>query len=304
MNRQVVNPDLIAAAQIGGQIARAAYDSGLPQIGAAAFKNYWRGNKTRVMKRVGNFTSSGSNKRRKYYNTTIPSSYVLKNVRTGGLVGQEVKFVDCWGETVDPTPTALPELIDAEKSGLSVQHLTAVSQGAGESERIGRNIFVKSLQITFFAEVQEGYESAGLAAINEVEVTFFVVLDKQCNATSPTASAIWNQPVASIALGGHPMRNLEYKDRFKILATRRVILNADTSGTGSHVVIKGDHEYTNYFKKWKKPWKQQYDTTGATISSVTNESITVWAHVTNTPYVRTTGTAFSLGFQARARYTS
>lgn len=250
------------------------------------------------MKRArGNYTKTSAAKRRKYNNA---------NKRTGGLIGLETKFVDCWGELIDPAPSALPVQITSKSSGGStlLGHLTPVPQGTGESQRIGRNIWVKSLDITFFAETVQDYEPAGVAAPSDVEVSFFVVLDTQTNATTPAASAIWNQPVSSVALGGHPMRNLEYTDRFRILGTRRLIVKSDAVGQNANLNIIGNHEYTKFYKSWKKPFKQQYDATGGAIDNVTNEAITVWAHVTNVPYVRTTGAAFALGFQARARYTS
>jgi len=313
LGRYDPNRAIIPAAGAGGAFAVAAADyarraairaasraaNNAFNYASSTARDYWKQH-PKMNRRAYNNSNSTSFRAR-------PRSYAMKNTRTGGLVGVETKFIDCWGEDVNPVPSSLPSLIPATVLGSTVNHVTPVGQGTGESERIGRNIWVRSLQLTFFAEVQQAAVAAALAMPNECEVTFFVVLDKQCNSTNPSAAAIWTQPVASVALGGHPLRNLEYKDRFSILATRRLVLSPNSESDGAIMVLKGDHEYGKFFKKWKgKGWKQQYDATGAAISSVTNEAISVWVHVTNPPYTNPApgSTVYSVGFQGRARYTS
>lgn len=241
-----------------------------------------------------------------YYNksSSKPSVVVTPNVRVGGMIGLETKFIDSSISMSTLTPQTLPTLCLIDTASASgVNHMTPVAQGSGESERVGRNIFLKSIHMKMLVQQGTGSSISTATNVSTYFVTIFIVQDLQCNSTSPAASAIWVNPANSQYTGGIPMLNLEYKDRFKIRATRRVKVEFQvaSAGTSSTLYIPGDEAIIEWYKSFKVPLKQQYDATGGAVSDVTNTAFSVWYHVT--PFG---GNAGGVGLTAniRARYTS
>ena len=255
-------------------------------------------------------------------NTTsvIPASKrqkIAMNARIGGLVGMELKYHDCfWAQALNASgPGTLPEriLID-DAVAADRNHLTPVNQGSGETQRIGRNIFARSLNIKLNvdkAQVAAGDAALGTAlgfATEDLPCTVWLVKDKQSNSTTPTNLSIWVNPSAAVNNGSEPYINLEYRERFQIVKkwkfNIRSKMQAYFNGLSNlHTVAEPQAMWTkNYMLKFTKPWKQQYDGTGGGIGNVTNESYSLWASY---PTANTTiNSRITVAGMCRVRYTS
>lgn len=140
-------------------------------------------------------------------------------MRTSGNYGkynqsgwQELKFLD---DVLNNT--VVPE------SGLIVNTLLLISQGTGESERIGRKVMIKKLQISLEFLLLPSTDQDSMMDICRI----IVYLDKQCNGTAATASNILDTPdVLS-------WRNIENSHRFNILKDFNIELRSQVTGNGT-----------------------------------------------------------------------
>lgn len=219
-----------------------------------------------------------------------------QNARIGGLIGLEVKFADfTWAETL-AYRQSLPNRVEIDDAaGNVVDHLTPVAQGSGESQRIGRNIFVRSINLKMWVTANFVNTAAAPSFESLPEtcaVTMWIVKDKQCNSTTPTASAIWTDPTTyagftstypETVAGSEPMINLEYRERFQIVKKKKFLMRrtpiATWNGTNVDYILPNKKEFKKFYMSFGKPWKQQYDATGGAVGNVTNESYTLWAHL-------------------------
>ncbi len=142
------------------------------------------------------------------------------NRRTGGFLGQELKFYDKFlaakalvtntdssGGEADPSATVL---------------LNTVVQGDGESNRDGRQMVMKSIfvsgVITCVAQINQ-------TAIDEgTDIAIWLVLDKQTNGATINSEDVFTNPVATSLGGTSLFRNLENTKRFQILDKWRMTL--------------------------------------------------------------------------------
>lgn len=182
------------ALRYGSNAAQAASDWAWQQG-----RRYWNTprNTTQMKRARGNSTFTQRKKRR----------LAKQNARIGGLIGLEVKFKDTWVSQQLTDSNTLPEQLIFSDSGGVITHMTGVSQGSGESQRIGRNIFIRSMNIKvniFMSRVertQPTWAQVNGDLIGQTRVTVYMVMDKQCNSTTPTAAAIFTNPSGSISAG-------------------------------------------------------------------------------------------------------
>lgn len=257
---------------------------GLEYLGSAAF----------------NYTRDSMKRRWSGSNSTRPSKrrVMNQNRRIAGLIGLEVKYSDVYHNPTVIPRTDLPSLISMSQNASTVTHITAVPQGSGETERIGRNIFVRSVTVkvcifhradTLLADQQ----------CNNFEVGLYLILDKQANSSTPTANQIFDSGNAPPHIATLPFINLEYKERFRILKVKKIKVRLDDDASR-----QAGYAYTkNMYVSFKKPWKQQYDGTGASNANVTNEAMYLFAGV-SAPDTAGTAQFPDIYVQARTRYTS
>lgn len=303
----------LVAAAATDQVARVASRTARGLIGdgmnyaASAFGNYTRGVRAR---RRAQFSPASGKK-----------VTVRANARFGGLIGLEVKYIDYhWNQIMVQTPTSLPSFVEIFNSGgtNNVGHLSPVPQGTSESERIGRNIFIRSINLKMWVVVphnsREEQAVADVLTLGSAYITVWIVMDRQANKTSPTAGEIWTNP--AVGAGDHgtvanePFLNMEWRERFKIMKKFNFRVNPETEITGlddeptsSVVIIRRSFRLKKkWFKTFAKPLKQTYDTVDGGIADVTNFAMTMWAQYndeTNDP-----GQAVTVQGIGRVRYTS
>jgi len=167
----------------------------------------------------GAFKSSGKafsakrvNKRYKTAPRKTTRSRRPLNMRSGGWIGLERKFLDT-GINNNALVTS------ATGSGCEYDPTTALCLNApllgdGQSNREGRQIAMDS--ITIKGTVSLTGEATLTYSVAPI-VTVMLVLDTQTNGAQLSAEDVIEIPYSSTVNGGRPFQDLQYEQRFKIL---------------------------------------------------------------------------------------
>jgi len=99
--------------------------------------------------------------------------------------------------------------------------LNTVAQGAASSEREGRKVVIKGLELRHLFTLS----SSAVAANTSTSVRLITVLDKQCNGATPSETDLFN--VATNKTNN--MYNLDNAQRFSILSYETMDNNAQAS---------------------------------------------------------------------------
>lgn len=184
----------------------------------------------------------------------IASRPLKPNLRTGGYVGKELKFVDyAFNGSVSNTWAPL------NPSGVGC--LNAVAQGAGESERIGRKITNHSLHI-------RGVISMPPTTALARTVRIIIVKDTQTNGAQLSASSvIAPSGVSKNYLG---WRNLEHVSRFQVLMDNLFVIQPDIASDGTD--LHGNSPMRNFNLNVKCAGTTLFDDPTAQVSSITDNS--------------------------------
>ncbi len=209
-----------------------------------------------------------------------------RNIRTGGFLGIENKFIDgeitatnfatTWGTLEDATTDALP--------------IPAI--GNTESTRIGRVYHINSIhlkgQLTMIAS------ESTTAPLNDVHARVCVVWDTQTNGAQMTATDAMDGGQTLDVLS---FRNLQFSKRFKILMDKTFIIrrNGQTNEGAINLFAAGSHiSKWSFNKMFSVPVKVICSGTTGVVGSVTDHSF----HVIGVA----TATNVLLEFQARTRF--
>ncbi len=244
-------------------------------------------------------SSARSFKKRRYKATRgtrkkpyVPSSVrkvITRNVRTGGYVDIENKFLDT--ENVNDNFTTTWDTMDPDDAG-TVQCVSAVAQGDGESNRDGRVYHINSLHMQGRFSVN-AVESAAFPGTDLI-ARIVVVWDTQTNGAQLTATSVMD--------GGQTddhdaFRNLQFTKRFRVLFDRKVLLPIQTTNEGA-INLFANNDMSKLWKfnhTFKTPIKVICNGTTGVIASITDNSIHVIG-VANSATVQ-------LSYQSRIRFT-
>ncbi len=216
----------------------------------------------------------GKRPRRKRSTKKVPKGRFLtrafrmaRNLRTGGFIGRELKFIDSERNTT-LTQNAVA---GAEMDPTSSLSISAVPQGTGESERIGRVTWVKQVLVQGHINVPNSTsytETGGYLHI-------WLVIDKQTNGAQLNSEDVLAAP-AQAALSVDAFQNLQYSDRFKVVKKKKVVVPPlPITHTGSaNVVGSNDIGFQFYYKCHVK---QEFTGTGGTVSDMSTNSFHVIA---------------------------
>ncbi len=130
-------------------------------------------------------------------------------------LGGELKFHDV-NLNVDPLAVA----------GSVTASLNLIAQGNGESQRLGRKCFVKSIHIRGRWQV----DTAG-ASDQDTTIRMIIFIDKQCNGATAAVTDILD------SAGYTSFRSLVNSGRFKICMDRNYTLHKDTEHTSADAVV-------------------------------------------------------------------
>ena len=208
------------------------------------------------------------------------------NARTGGFLGIEVKFADF--ESVDD---AFATTWATMEPAASVESISAVAQGDGESQRDGRVYHIKSLHVQgrFHMDVAE----AAAAPQPDLVARICVVWDTQTNGAQLTATNVMDGGASD---DWDAFRNLQFSKRFRVLFDRKVIIKPSLLNEGGvnafaagspNVLFKFNHTF-------RTPMKVICSGTTGVIASVTDNSLHVIGVANSTQAL--------LSYQARVRF--
>lgn len=179
-----------------------------------------------MSKRKGRSWATGGGGKRYKQSTLVPSRYSsfagarkrrasrmrMRNYRSAGFLGIETKFFD---SSLATTLTAPTDCTGGEVDPGTLLCLTCPAQGDGESNRDGKQICMKYLEINGRITTDGVEAVVGFPSGTEVYVA--CVLDTQTNAAQLNSEDVFKNTLASAATATAPQRNLLFGKRFRIL---------------------------------------------------------------------------------------
>lgn len=146
-----------------------------------------------------------------------------KTASSRQLIYAKEKKYDDLNITFVPIPAA----------GVTSSVLPIVDQGSGETQRVGRKIYVQSIRVKGFLELI----AATLSDHDLVYVS--LILDRQNNnaTANPTFGEVFTEAAPEALL------NLDNSGRFKILKSWYLGMNADATDVNKYVPIDWYHEF-------------------------------------------------------------
>ncbi len=218
-----------------------------------------------------------------------PSPAAAANVRTAGFVGIENKFVD-YNVATDTFVTGWS---GGELDPGTVDTLTGVSQGTGESQRDGRVYHIKSIHIKGWVELSS--TESVTSPLNEPLIRLILVWDTQTNAVQLNAEDV--MLVIGASEDVNSFRNLQYSHRFIVLKDKLFKLNTSnqTNEGAINLFASGTvRAPIRWNKTFKKPIKVRCKGTTANVTDITDNSF----HL-----IGTSTTATKITYQSRMRFT-
>jgi len=220
------------------------------------------------------------------------------NLRTGGLLSIETKFLDVGLNTA----YSLTQSSDATSGEIQpdincIGCLNAPQQGDTSSMRDGKQITMKSIllmgSIVIANQVNQG---AGDSACT---IFLALVMDTQTNGMTINSEDVYTNPSTNTNTMVVPFRNMSNTGRFKVLKTKTIVLpQAYFSYDGTNLEQAG---YTRPFKmsyKWPMGQRVNFktDSTTANVAGIIDNSV----HLVG--WVDKTGLAPTINFQSRLRF--
>ncbi len=243
-----------------------------------------RGRRKRRRAGFGFGTQAGPGRRLKRRRRAFIGPRRRLNQRTGGFIGIERKFFD-----TQVSQDAFSATWDVMEPATT--NLTAMIQGDGESERIGRKYIIRSIHIRGFVSFPQA-ESA-LNPLDTSLARICLVLDPQTNGAQLTATDVMD--------GGqtddiNAFRNLQFTGRFKVLKDKLIRMERTGLSQGAA------NQFAAGIRIFPFKWNVQFtglpvNTSGTTanIANVTTNSL----HIIGVA----TSTSATLSYQCRVRFT-
>jgi hypothetical protein len=245
-----------------------------------AVANKWA-RQAQAMYRAKKRLKSGTPARRSLFTTS--GNYgriILPNVRSGGFLGYEKKFIDT-GRTGAIIASAVP---GSEIDPNTVNCLNAVAQGDGPQNRDGRKYHILSVHIRGFINFID--ETVPYTADH---TRLLLVLDRQTNAAQLQAEDVLNNSAPAT----QAFRNLEFTQRFIVL--KDFTLNKPQVGSGA---TTNTWRATKPFKinyTFKKPIAVTCSGTTGNVTAINDNSLHLIAITFN-------GGSNTLDYHARVRF--
>lgn len=163
--------------------------------------------------RVGSFSNQ---------NQVQARQRVIANIRSAGLLGVELKYLDA-----PKAATALTAPTDAsggemDPSSVVTGCLSAPAQGDGPTNRDGSKIVMKRIYVT--GTILVGAQAAQAAADIVPSILICLVLDKQTNGQQLNSEDVFVNQNASANTATNPQRNMSFTNRFEVLKTVQFML--------------------------------------------------------------------------------
>lgn len=182
---------------------------------------------------------------------------------------QEKKFRDISIATAAGANQVIPNtmaLMDFNSDAAQHAPLSLIAQGTGDSNRIGRSVWVHSIHMKMLI--------VGVATSNttegEIPLRFKMVLDKEpCNA-DPTLNTVVTD-TGNI----NSMRNLYYSRRYTVLLDKKMVLRPTSvwDSSANHVDTVNSHRWLDLSYKFKTPLRIEFSGTASTVADLSDKNI-------------------------------
>ena len=200
-----------------------------------------------------------------------------RNVRTGGFLGIETKFYDTF--LLDRNLTKPTDGSGGECDQSATVGPTTIAQGDGESNRDGRKCVVKSCYVTGIIEVPKQADQIA----SDIGGTVFVALvqDTQTNGALLNSEDVFTNPGGLDHLATSPLRNMQYTNRFKVLARKLIQLpQAELVYDGTNIEQGGFH--VPFMLSWRGVMPMLFTGTTSDISNSVTNSLHIVAYCSDT----------------------
>lgn len=223
---------------------------------------------TRARARTAPYRPETRLTRRKFEPSTTFRARRRPNLRTGGFLGIEYKFID---QTVALTAVSADWAGGELDPVGGVNCIGACTQGTGESNRDGRQINVKSIQIQGYALRPLASDSADPISPGYIKIA--LVQDTQTNGTQLNAEDVYN----SGTLDEVAFRNLEYTRRFRVLGTAEVFPYVQATMTDGANTASCQGNLCPFSIRWKGNVSVNFSGNAGTIADIMDNSFHIIA---------------------------
>lgn len=217
----------------------------------------------------------------------------MLNMATQGLLGIERKFLDTARTAVSlvaPTNAAGGEV---DPSTGCTGCLSAPAQGDGASNRDGKQIVAKYLEIRGAVQFRAAIDQTAAQSVKYVYVA--VVLDTQTNGAQLNSEDVFVNTAASADGAPFPLRNLNFGNRFRVLRYELVKVVPQTmSWDGTNLEVAGGAAEFNWYIPLNNLKINFTSGTTADVANVLDNSLHVVAFAT--------ATSIDMFYNARMRF--
>lgn len=217
-----------------------------------------------------------------------------RNRRVGGFLGIELKFYD--QKLIGGTLTAPSDATGGEHDPSATVLLNTVVQGDGESNRDGRRMTMRSIFVE--GQVNIGSQSSKNTLDEGTQIFIALVLDTQTNGATINSEDVYVNPGANSITAASPLRNLQNSRRFKVLGTRKFVMqNATTtndSGSTGGVIVSGMSKRFKFFKTLGH--RVNFTGTTETVANISDFSLHIIAWCSSTTF------APKISYNSRLRF--
>jgi len=220
-----------------------------------------------------------------------------RNYRTGGFLGHEVKYYDL---NYSGALSSTAAMTGAEADPATILCLNGVPQGDTMSTRDGQKMAMKSIFLTGTINVPD--QAAGTTLNNDCTVFVALVLDTQTNGAQLNSEDVFTNTRSGTDgfLTTSPLRNMQYTERFKVLATRTLRfpqLSTVNNATANTIMISGC-KVPFTLKANLKGLQTKFTNSATTgvVGTIVDNSLHVIAFANNDDYVA------SMIYQSRLRF--
>lgn len=216
----------------------------------------------------------------------------MTNARIGGFLGIEKKFYD--KGIVDLALTAPADASGGEHDISSTICMNTVPIGDAESQRNGRRITMKSLQVNGHVRIANKINQSALDIAPQCYIA--CVLDSQTNGAQIVSENVFRNAGANAQLATAPYRNLQFVDRYRVLAVKKIaFMPQESSWDGTNVEHSGSSRPFKFHINLKD-LKVTFSGTTEDIANITDNSLHMIAWCDNA------GAAPKLNYNSRLRY--
>ncbi len=242
-----------------------------------------------MSKRKGR-SNNGGGKRRQAFVPPFRQGFASRNVRIGGFLDIENKFLD--SELTAEAFTASWAAKNPSGTGCT-DSISVPAQGNTESSRDGRTYWINSVHVRGHVDVPLAEAQAAPQGGTHV-ARICLVMDTQTNAAEMTATDVMDAGGTDDTLA---FRNLQNSKRFRVLKDKKFVFQFNQGNEGAvnsfyQCAVRKDFEWNHTFKN---PIKVTCDAgTTANVSEVTDYNLGLIG-VANS-------TSLTLEYQARVRF--